>query len=202
MNHRTTRNRLLRAGLGAGAALAALGMLLGGMERGGGSAGEGGAPLLLPAARAQGEVPAAKAPKAPSIGKLKTIDGKSVSLEGYKGKVVVMDFWATWCGPCRMTIPSLQSVHGKYAKRGVVVLGVSNEDKGTVAPFAKQMKMTYTLVADEKASTAMQNYGVEGIPTMVVIDKKGRVRKFEVGMNPNLKAEMDRLLPKLLAEKA
>jgi Peroxiredoxin len=192
--NRTKRDLLFRIGITGGVALIALGTLLGGLNESRDKA------PALPAAQAQGESQwTGKA--APSVGNLKTIDGKTVSLEGYRGKVVVMDFWATWCPPCREAIPSLKSVHGKYGKKGVVVLGVSNEEKSTVAPFAKKNNMTYTVVADPSGGNkALEAYGVQGIPTLLVIDKKGKVRLHEVGYNPGMAAEMDRLLPKLLAE--
>lgn len=196
----------LRAGLAAGAALAVGGLLLENLATRGPAADP--TPALMPAAQAAQEAaPLANGAPAPSIGKVATLGGGKVSLEKYRGKVVVMDFWATWCPPCRMAIPVLQGVHNKYAKQGVVVLGVSDEPASVVSPFAKKQGMTYTLAADpEAAGPAMQRYGVEGIPTLVVIDKKGRVRMYESGFDgrPGVgtKEKLDAVVKKLVAEKA
>jgi thiol-disulfide isomerase/thioredoxin len=190
----------LKAGLGIG-----LAVLIGGvaMEKLTGNP----ADAPVPAAQAQGESAVPTGQKAPTIGKVKLLNGKTVSLEQYKGKVVIVDFWATWCGPCRMAIPVLQDIHKKYGSKGVVVVGASNEDAGTVAPFAKKNGMTYTLAADpEGVSKAMETYKVQGIPTLLVVDKKGVLRLYEVGFDPrpatSTKTKLNALVAKLVAEKA
>ncbi len=191
-----------RAGLwtvlaGAGA-VAIAGTLLGGADRS--------APLLMPAAQAQGTA------AGPAIGKkapaftVATMGGGKLDPTKQTGKVVVMDFWATWCPPCRMAIPVLQEMHKKYGKQGVVVVGISDEDKATVNPFVKKQNMTYTVIADPKgAQEGMRRYRADSIPTLAVIDKKGTLRMIEVGFNDDPKegtrAKLNQILPKLLAEK-
>ena len=143
---------------------------------------------------------------APPFGNLVTLSGEKVSLESLKGKVVVLDFWATWCGPCRMTIPMLQELHEKYAKDGLVIVGISDESEMQVKPFAEKMKMNYAVVADPVTdATWKQNYRVESLPTMVVIDRDGKIRMGEVGADTTPgKGTQDRLnelLPQLLAAK-
>ncbi len=143
---------------------------------------------------------------APTLGQLKSIDGKSVSLEELRGKVVIVDFWATWCGPCRMTIPILKEIQTKYKKDGLVVLGISDETSKQVAPFAKEMGMNYTVVADPVTSrTWATNYEVQSLPTMAVIDRNGKVRMYEPGLDtrPDIgtHARLNELIPQLLAGK-
>ena len=134
---------------------------------------------------------------------LKTLKGSTLNAAQQTGKVVVLDFWATWCGPCRVSIPVLQAMHNKYGNRGLVVVGVSDEDRQTVARFAAKNKMTYRLAADPAYRDTIAKYEVVGLPTMVIIDKKGVVRLYEVGFNPyTSKPRIEALVKKLLAEKA
>ncbi len=109
------------------------------------------------------------------------VKGDAVDLESAKGKrVVVIEFWATWCGPCRVSIPHLTELQKKYASRGVAIIGVSDETSATVKSFVGSMgeKMDYTVAVDRDRRTSeafMGTYGVNGIPHAFVIDKEGRV---------------------------
>lgn len=145
-------------------------------------------------------------PAAETIGKLKSITGADVSLEGLRGKVVILDFWATWCGPCRMTIPLLKEMHEKYNGQGLVVVGISDETVKQVAPFAESMKMDYTVVADSASPSVWQaNYQVRSLPTMAVIDRDGKLRMYEQGFDMNegrgTRDRLNELIPQLLADK-
>jgi len=95
------------------------------------------------------------------------------------GQVTVVEFWATWCPPCRTSIPHINKIYKKYADQQVVVVGVSNEDKKKVAEFVKKMgaDMTYPVaIADPKMDAGyMQAYGVRGIPHAFVVDAEGKV---------------------------
>jgi len=109
------------------------------------------------------------------------VKGDAVDLAAAKGKkVVVVEFWATWCGPCRVSIPHLTQLQKKYENRGVVVVGVSDEDSATVRPFVNQQgdTMNYTVAIDRGRQTSaayMERYGQNGIPHAFVVDKDGRV---------------------------
>jgi thiol-disulfide isomerase/thioredoxin len=122
--------------------------------------------------------------KAPDFS-LKSFDGKTVKLSDYKGKVVIIDFWATWCGPCRKGIPDLVSIQNEY-KNDVVIIGISLDGEKTlkdVPGFVKSYGINYPIVyGDEKVVSAYG--GIEGIPTAFVVDKKGNVVDKHVGLVP------------------
>lgn len=122
--------------------------------------------------------------KAPDFA-LKSFDGKIVKLSDYKGKVVIIDFWATWCPPCRKGIPDLISIQNDY-KNDVVIIGISLDGEKTlkdVPGFVKSYGINYPIVyGDDKVVAAYG--GIEGIPTAFVVDKKGNVVDKHVGLVP------------------
>jgi thiol-disulfide isomerase/thioredoxin len=130
---------------------------------------------------------------------LKDLDGKTVSLADFKGKVVVLDFWATWCPPCRAEIPHFIELQNELKDKGVTIVGVSLDSTGPadVAQFAKTNGMNYPIVmGDEKTATA---YGADqGIPTTVVIDAKGNIVATHLGLTDKDTFESD--IKKALAE--
>jgi len=120
--------------------------------------------------------------KAPAW-KLKDLQGKEVNSADFKGKVVVVDFWATWCPPCRAEIPGYIALQKKYADKGLVIVGISVDEDGAkvVAPFAKAKGMNYpVLLFNDDVVTAFG--GIEGIPTTFLIDQAGNIRDKKVGM--------------------
>jgi thiol-disulfide isomerase/thioredoxin len=130
---------------------------------------------------------------------LKDLAGKSVSLADFRGKVVVLDVWATWCPPCRAEIPHFIEIQNEYKDKGVTVVGISVDSTGPadVAQFVKDNGMNYPIVmADEATATA---YGADqGIPTTVVIDKNGNVVARHLGLTDKDVFEDD--IKKALAE--
>ena len=120
--------------------------------------------------------------KAPDFS-LKSFDGKTIKLSDYKGKVVIIDFWATWCPPCRKGIPDLISIQKEF-KNDVVIIGISLDGEKTlkdVPGFVKSYEINYPIVyGDEKVIAAYG--GIEGIPTAFIIDKKGNVVDKHVGL--------------------
>jgi thiol-disulfide isomerase/thioredoxin len=118
---------------------------------------------------------------------LKALDDHDVSLSQFKGKVVLVNFWATWCGPCKIEIPWLVELQAKYTARGFTVLGVAMDEEGksAVAPFVRKERfkvggtpqsMNYPIVLGNDA-TADKFGGLIGFPTSVLISKDGRVVK-------------------------
>ncbi len=107
----------------------------------------------------------------------KDIQGKSVTLSEYKGKVVLLDFWATWCPPCRKEIPGYVELYNTYKSRGLVVIGVSmDEDAPDVKSFAAQMKMNYPiLLGFGREDDLKPAFGELPLPTSFVIARDGRI---------------------------
>src|SRR5205823_5873308 len=109
---------------------------------------------------------------APSF-ELKDLSGKMVRMEDFRGHPVLLDFWATWCGPCRMSIPLVQRLHEAHEKEGLIVLGINmDEDPSGVYAFVQQFHMTYPVLY-AGASDVGSLYNIEGIPAFFLLDKKG-----------------------------
>jgi peroxiredoxin len=124
-------------------------------------------------------------PKPAPAWKLKDVDGKTVTSEQFKGKVVVLDFWATWCPPCKAEIPGYVVLQKKYADDGLVIVGVSVDDDGPgraamVRKFMTERGMNYTVgfATDEVIASFG---GINAIPTTFIIDRDGNIRNKKVG---------------------
>jgi thiol-disulfide isomerase/thioredoxin len=119
-------------------------------------------------------------PYAPPIS-LMDIEGKKLDLADYKGKVVVLDFWATWCGPCRIEIPGLIEMQDKYAKQGFSVIGISFDDEAEpVVQFYKELKMNYPVAVGTQRIGELYG-GVLGLPTTFLIGRDGRMYAKHIG---------------------
>jgi cytochrome c biogenesis protein CcmG, thiol:disulfide interchange protein DsbE len=122
---------------------------------------------------------------------LSDISGETISLEQYRGSVVLLDFWATWCGPCRMTIPLLSRLHDQYREKGLVILGVSVDDPRLIKDkdllyYKKMNRIDYPLLRfDQKIMEDYFSGEQMAIPTMFVIDRNGRIRDKIVGFQPD-----------------
>lgn len=108
--------------------------------------------------------------------------GQQMSLAELKGRPVLLDFWASWCGPCSMVAPVVDRVARRYEKKGLVVLGVNVDDPPEVIrAYATKKGLSYPMVIDA-AKAASLKYGVEKLPSLVMIDKEGNVRAFLTGL--------------------
>lgn len=114
---------------------------------------------------------------------LKDADGKVVHLSDYKGKVVLLDFWATWCPPCKLEIPWFMDLEHKDKYRGFEVLGIAMDDNGweDVKPFIAQAKINYRVVVGDDATSNAYG-GVEDLPTTFLIDKQGKIAAIHIGL--------------------
>jgi thiol-disulfide isomerase/thioredoxin len=121
------------------------------------------------------------------------------SVSALRGRVVLLDFWATWCGPCRVVIPKLDALQARFGAQGLSVLGVSSEEPQDVALFTQRMGMHYEVGVDRHGQTT-RSYGVGSLPTLVVIDRRGVVRDVAIGYDPSEDARLEALVRSLLAE--
>jgi len=118
--------------------------------------------------------------------KVTDLTGKSISLSDYKGKVLFLNFWATWCPPCRAEIPDFIEVYGEHKSKGLEILGISLDSKGkeTIVAFVDKYKINYPVVLETKNTTEklIDDYQPgQFIPTTIIIDKQGRIRNKQVG---------------------
>ena len=138
---------------------------------------------------------------------LTDLAGKPVTSESLKGKVVIVDFWATWCGPCRAAIPHLVDLHKSYKDKGFEVVGVSLDQQGpgVVQSFVTQHDIPYTIAMGNQKIVSDFG-GVRGIPTAFIISQDGKIYRKIVGLVPREQYEKDVIallgVPKAAAEKS
>jgi len=132
---------------------------------------------------------------------LKTLDDQEISLSQLKGKVVLLDFWATWCGPCRESIPHLIQLYKTYRENGFEIIGISLDkgDAAVVRNFARSMDIPYPIVVAPEE--VVKNYRVTAIPTTFLIDKEGKIRERTPGFNSTIAQQMNAKVSDLTSEK-
>jgi thiol-disulfide isomerase/thioredoxin len=142
----------------------------------------GSRPVQVTDKKATGDGPAQPSASAPGrmpAFHLRDMAGHEVSSAQFQGKVVLLDFWATWCAPCKQEMPGYEKLYRRYRDRGLVVIGIAADSDATlVSKFAKQLKITYPLLI---SGMDVQRYGVEGLPTTLLVDRRGFVKKKVVG---------------------
>jgi len=133
----------------------------------------------------------------PEIG-LKDLNGQPVTAAGLRGKVVIVDFWATWCAPCKEELPVLQRLYAKYGKDGLVVVGVSvDKDVANVRDFVKTMKLSFPIAHDPEHA-ATKRFEPPKMPSSYIVDKKGVVRFVHLGYHDGEEKEIETELKSLL----
>lgn len=148
--------------------------------------------------------PGAEDRPAPDAPLMLNANGPPIMISSLRGKVLVLDLWATWCGPCRMSMPELEKVHQKYRGKDVEVIGVSADDASSQSriPLVKQaLGVTYPTPIGEKTPEFFKKYSAGSLPMLYVIDKQGIIRLQETGFdNVNKLKKVDGLVQKLLDE--
>jgi len=137
--------------------------------------------------------------KAPDF-TLKNLQGTNLRLDEYRGKVVLINFWASWCGPCRQEMPLLDRIHQRYSDAGFAVLGVNVE--GTLAPAketAERTHVTFPVLIDENQKVSGL-YDLESMPSTLVVDRDGVVRYVHHGYKPGDEAKYLEVVKQLISE--
>lgn len=114
--------------------------------------------------------------------------------DSLKGKVILLDFWATWCAPCRQSIPELATLYNKYHEKGLEVIGISMDDeltRGKVPAVSKELGITYPVVYALDTPSIVKDYPADAIPSLYVIDRKGVLRRSIVGISLGMNLEED-----------
>lgn len=137
--------------------------------------------------------------KMPEIG-LKDLSGKTVDLASLAGKVVIVDFWATWCAPCKEELPELEKLHKKYGPKGLVVVGVSvDKESGGLKPFLDKLKISFPVVHDADHAVSGK-YSPPRMPSSYIVDRKGIVRYVHGGYRASDAAEFEKQVIELLGK--
>ncbi|MBA7693398.1 Thiol-disulfide oxidoreductase ResA [subsurface metagenome] len=140
---------------------------------------------------------------APQVGKpapdfqLPNLEGQVVSLSDFRGKPVLLNFWATWCSPCRFEMPFIQSIFEESSDTGLVILAVDiGEAPSTVKDFIQSGNFSFPVLLDTSQDVALE-YNIRGIPTTFLIDKDGIIQEIRVGAFPSM-LEIKRSLSKII----
>lgn len=146
--------------------------------------------------RSNSPLPAGTPSAAPDF-VLQDIDGRNVQLADYHGKIVVLNFWATWCQPCRIEIPWFNEIYDQYRNKDVVILGISLDEGGAkdVRPFLRDTPIHYPILLGTE-DVAEKYGGIFGIPTTIIIDRKGKIAKKHLGLTD--KEEIENSIKELL----
>jgi cytochrome c biogenesis protein CcmG, thiol:disulfide interchange protein DsbE len=133
--------------------------------------------------------------------KVVSTSGQTITQENYRGHVLILDFFATWCQPCRLSIPHLVEMNRKYGRQGLQILGLSADDGGerAVKEFTDEFRVNYPLALAGDSTTV--DFGVRSVPIMFLIDKKGRIAEVYRGYSNEMARSLEQSIKRLLAEK-
>ena len=109
-------------------------------------------------------------------------EGTTETIQAHKGKVIILDYWATWCGPCRKAAPSLERLRERFSKEDVLIAGISAEDRPVVEVYERNNPATYPIWLDTESAFS-KVIGARSLPTFIVVDKEGKVQRLLVGLN-------------------
>ena len=132
---------------------------------------------------------------------LRDINGKQVSLSSYKGKVVLVNFWATWCGPCKLEMPHLDKMDRDLEEKGFEVISISTDDaraSSKVKPLIKRGGYDFTVLLDKETTVVSQYNPAKTLPYNVLIDREGAIHKVFQGYNPGDEVELRKEVESLL----
>ena len=131
---------------------------------------------------------------------LKSRSGKNIKLSELRGEVVMLNFWASWCGPCRQEMPLLEKIHKKYKRLGFTLLGVNVEENSRDAKnYLKDVKVTFPILFDTTQKTS-KLFDVSAMPTTILIDRNGNKRFIHKGYKPGYENDYKKQIKKLLRE--
>ena len=131
---------------------------------------------------------------------LKRVDGRNLRLSEYRGEVVLINFWASWCGPCRQEMPILSDLHERYKSLGFTVLGINVEEDSTDARrLLGKMPVSFPVLLDNTSSVSKQ-YDVVAMPSTVLVDRNGNMRYLHKGYKPGLEEQYLRQVRELIRE--
>src|SRR6185369_4162154 len=151
---------------------------------------------------AAGPVDAAPRPEQPAPNfKVISTTGQTISQDNYRGYVLIIDFFATWCQPCRQSIPHLVEMNRKYGKQGLQILGLSVDEDGErgVKSFTDEFRVNYPVAL--AGDSAQSDFGVRSVPIMYLIDKKGKVVEVYRGFSDEKGSTLEQSIKRLLTEK-
>ena len=121
----------------------------------------------------------------PNLGlRMKDLNGKDVSLSAYKGKVLLINYWATWCVPCKIEIPGFIDLYNRYRRQGLEVVGIDvNETAATAKPYAASIKMNYPVLLANERQDVLEAFGhLEGVPMTIIVHREGTTCERHVGL--------------------
>ncbi|MFO7602610.1 MAG: TlpA disulfide reductase family protein [Gammaproteobacteria bacterium] len=144
---------------------------------------------------------AAQALKGPATDfTLKSRDGKNIKLSELRGQVVMINFWASWCGPCRQEMPLLEDIHNKYSALGFTLLGVNvEEDSSKANAYLRDVSVTFPILYDTKNSVS-KAYNISAMPSTVMVDRDGNLRYLHHGYKPGYEKEYEKQIKALIRE--